>query len=120
MRRLPDIACKLESLASSAWKFKEISFILHGTQSCKESNDDYLRIMMTMSKIATKTLLRGEAISSQNLAMILYGLRSNKFEGKGSKEMLSCLPRIVEECKEPFDAQAVGNAFVRLAGHEQR
>ena len=48
VRRLPDVACRLESLASSAWKFKEISFILHGTQSCKESNDGYLRIMMTM------------------------------------------------------------------------
>jgi hypothetical protein len=39
IRRLPDIASTLDSLASSAWKYKEISFILYGLQSCKESND---------------------------------------------------------------------------------
>ena len=33
-RRLPDIACQLELLESPAWDFKEISFILYGTQSC--------------------------------------------------------------------------------------
>ena len=116
IRRLPDIACQVELLSSSAWEYKEISFILYGTQSCKESNDGYLRIMMTMSKIATTTLLRSKTITSQNLTMLLYGLRSNKFEGKGSKEMLSCLPRIVEKCTEPFDAQVVGNALYGLQG----
>ena len=116
VRRLPDIACRLESLASSAWEFKEISFILHGTQSCKESNDGYLSIMMTMSKIVTKTTQKREAISSQTLAMILYGLRSNKFKGKESKKMLSCLPRIVEKCSESLSAQDVGNALYGLQG----
>ena len=116
IRRLPDIACQLELLSSSAWEYKEISFILYGTQSCKESNDGYLRIMMTMSKIATKTLLTSETITSQNLAMALYGLRSNKFEGKGSKEMLSCLPRIVDKCTEPLGGQNVGNALYGLQG----
>ena len=115
-RHLPDIARKLEILASSAWKFKEISFILHGTQSCKESNDSYLRIMMTMSKIVTKTLLTREKMSSQNLGMIFYGLRSNKFKRNESKEMLSCLSRIVEKCSESFNAQEVGNALYGLQG----
>ena len=116
MRRLPDIASNLDLLASSAWKYKEISFILYGLQSCKESNDGYLRIMMTMSRIAVSTVLRKESISSQNLSMILYGLRSNKFKHKESKEMLSCLPRIVEKCTEPLNAQAVGNALYGLKG----
>ena len=116
MRRLPDIASNLDLLASSAWKYKEISFILYGLQSCKESNDGYLRIMMTMSRIAVSTVLRKESISSQNLSMILYGLRSNKFKHKESKEMLSCLPRIVEKCTEPLNAQAVGNALYGLQG----
>ena len=116
MRRLPDIASNLDLLASSAWKYKEISFILYGLQSCKESNDGYLRIMMTMSKIAVLTILRKEAISSQNLSMMLYGLRSNKFKHKESKEMLSCLPRIVEKCMEPLSAQEVGNALYGIQG----
>ena len=116
IRRLPDIVCQLELLSSSAWEYKEISFIPCGTQSCKESNDGYLRILMTMSKIATKTLHRNETISSQHLTMALYGLRSDKFEGKGSKEMLSCSPRIVEKRKEPLSGQNVGNALYGLQG----
>ena len=115
IRRLPDIG-NLDLLASSEWKYKEISFILYGLQSCEESNDGYLRIMTTMSMIAAGTVLRDEAISSQDLSMILYGLRSNKFNHKESKEMLSCLPRTVEKCTELLRAQAVGNALYGLQG----
>jgi hypothetical protein len=57
-RRLPGIASSLDLLPLSAWKYKEISFVLYGLHSCKESNDGYLRIMMTMSKIAASTVLR--------------------------------------------------------------
>ena len=115
-RRLPDIAIKLESLASSAWTFKAISFTIYGMQSCNESNDGYLRIMMTMSRIVTRTVLRKEDISSQNLSMLLYGLRSNKFRESESKQMLSCLHKIVEKCTEPLSAQTVGNALYGLQG----
>ena len=47
---------------------------------------------------------------------MLYGLRSNRFKHQKSKKMLSCLPRIVEKCREPLDAQAVGNALYGLQG----
>jgi hypothetical protein len=40
-RRLPDIVRKLDSIASSTWKYKDIAFIKYGLQSCKESNDGY-------------------------------------------------------------------------------
>jgi hypothetical protein len=72
IRRLPDIASKLDLLASSIWKYKEISFILYGLQSCKESNEGYLKIMATMFKIAAATVLRKEAISGQDMVMIFY------------------------------------------------
>ena len=71
---------------------------------------------MTMSKIATKTVLTSETITSQSLAMALYGLKSYRFEVRGSKQMLSCLPRIVEKCAEQFDAQNVGSALYGLPG----
>ena len=116
IRRLPDIARKLDSMASSTWKYKDIAFIMYGLQSCKESDDGYLTIMSTMSKIVTRTAERDEAILSQSLAMILYGLRSNKFKQKESREMLSCLHRIAIKCQEPFGAQAVGNALYGLQG----
>ena len=64
IRRLLYIACQLKLLESTAWDYKEISFILYGTQSCKESDDGYLRIMMTMSKIARRTVLKNNAIDS--------------------------------------------------------
>ena len=116
IRRLPDIASKLDLLASSIWKYKEISFILYGLQSCKESNEGYLKIMATMSKIAAATVLRKEAISGQDMAMIFYGLRGNKLKHKESKEMLSCVPSIVEKCTEPLSAQEVGNVLYGLQG----
>ena len=116
MRHLPAIAEKLELQSKYAWKFKEISFIIYGMQSYTESNDGYLGIMMTMSKIATRTLLRNEVIDSQNLSMMLYGLKGNKFNEKESKEMLGCLHKIAEKCTEPLSAQAVGNALYGLQG----
>ena len=94
----------------------EISFIIYGLQSCKESDHGYLPIMSIMSKIATGTALRDEAIPGQTLSMILYGLKSNKFEQKESRGMLSCLHRIVMKCEEPFGAQHVGNALYGLQG----
>jgi hypothetical protein len=69
-----------------------------------------------MSKIAARTVLRKEAISSQNLSMMLYGLRRNKFKRMESKETLPCAPCAVETCTEPLDAQAVGNALYGLQG----
>ena len=72
--------------------------------------------MATMSKRAARTVLRKESSSSQSLSMMLYGLRSNRFKHQKSKKMLSCLPRIVEKCREPLDAQAVGNALYGLQG----
>ena len=96
MRRLPDIASKLVSLASDLWNFTEISFIIDGLQSCKESNSGYSGIMLTMSKIATRTLLANEAVNAWSLSMILHGLRSNEFNFSKSKKMLSCLHKIVD------------------------
>ena len=116
IRRLPDITRKLDSMVSSAWNYKDIAYIMYGLQSCKESDDGYLTIMSTMSKIATRTALRDEAILGQGLSMILYGLKGNKFEQKESKEMLSCLHRIAIKCQEPLSAQAVGNALYGMQG----
>jgi hypothetical protein len=116
IRRLPDIASKLESMVSARWNYKEIAFIMYGLQSCKESDDGYLTIMSTMSKIVTRTAERDEAILDQGLSMILYGLQSNKFEQKESREMLSCLHKIAIKCQEPLSAQAVGNALYGLQG----
>ena len=55
-------------------------------------------------------------IQSQNLSMLLYGLRSNKFKQTESKKLLSCLHEIAVNCKEPLSAQAVGNALYGLQG----
>ena len=116
LRRLPDIASKLDSLASYLWNFTEISFIIYGLQSCKESNSGHSRIMLTMSKIATRTLLANEAVNAESLSMILYGLRSNEFNFSKSKVMLSCLHRIVDKCRDQLDAQAVGDALYGMRG----
>ena len=116
IRRLPDIACQLELLESSAWDYNEISFVLYGTQSCKESDDGYLRIMMTMSKIAFRTVLKNNAIDSLSLAIMLCGLRSNKIKEQESKEMVSSLSRIVEKCSEPHSAQNAANELYGLQG----
>ena len=116
IRRLPDFARKLDSMVSSTWNYKDIAYIMYGLQSCKESDDGYLTIISTMSKIATRTALRDEAILGQSLSMILYGLKGNKFEQKESKEMLSCLHRIAIKCQEPLSAQAVGNALYGMQG----
>ena len=116
IRRLPDIATKLDSMASSVWSYREISFTIYGLQCCRESDDGYLMIMLTMSKIATWTAKRGEMIQSQNLSMLLYGLRSNKFKQRESKKMLSCLHKIAVNCKETLNGQAVGNALYGLQG----
>ena len=116
MRRLPDIAVKLDSLASSEWRFMDISFVIYGLQSCKESDDGYLSILSTMSKIATKAVTQREIISCQNLSMTMYGLKNNKFQRKESREMLSCLHTIVERCLQTLSAQAVGNILYALQG----
>ena len=116
IRRLPDISRKLDSMASSVWSYREISNIIYGLQCCRESDDGYLAIMSTMSKIATRTAMRGEMIQSQSLSMLLYGLRSNKFKRTESRELLSSLHKIAVKCKEPLDAQAVGNALYGLQG----
>ena len=110
IRRLPDISRKLDSMVSSVWRYREISFIIYGLQCCRESDDGYLAIMLTMSKIATMTAMRGEMVHSQTLSMLLFGLRSNKFEQAESKNLLSCLHKIAVSCKEPLSAQNVGNA----------
>ena len=116
IRRLPDISRKLDSMVSSVWRYREISFIIYGLQCCKESDDGYLTIMLTLSKIATRTAMRGEMIQSQNLSMLLYGLRSNKFKQTESRELLTCLHKIAVNCKEPLSAQHVGNALYGLQG----
>ena len=116
MRRLPDIAVKLDLLASSEWRFMDISFVIYGLQSCKESDVGYLSILSTMSKIATKAVTQREIISCQNLSMIMYGLKNNKFQRKESREMLSCLHTIVERCLQTLSAQAVGNILYALQG----
>ena len=116
MRRLPDIAVKLDSLASSEWRFMDISFVIYGLQSCKESDVGYLSILSTMSKIATKAVTQREIISCQNLSMIMYGLKNNKFQRNESREMLSCLHTIVERCLQTLSAQAVGNILYALQG----
>ena len=116
IRRLPDIALKLDSLASSEWRFMDISFVIYGLQSCKESDDGYLSILSTMSKIATRAVTQREIISCQNLSMIMYGLKNNKFQQKESREMLSCLHTIVERCLQTLSAQAVGNILYALQG----
>ena len=116
IRRLPDLSRKLDSMESSVWSYREISNIIYGLQCCKESDEGYLTIMLTMSKIATLTAMRGEMIQSQSLSMLLYGLRSNKFKQTESRELLSCLHKIAVNCKEPLSAQAVGNALYGLQG----
>ena len=116
MRRLPDIAGKLKSLESSKWIFMDVSFIIYGLQSCCESDDGYLSILSTMSRILTRIVNRRDVIRSQNLSMIIYGLRKSKYDHRESKEMLSCLHRVVERCMEPLTAQAVGNILYGLQG----
>ena len=54
MRRLPDIASKLDSLVSGLWNFTEISFIIYGLQSCEESNSGYSGIMLLQMKQSTR------------------------------------------------------------------
>ena len=115
-RRLPDLSRKLDSMVSSEWSYREISNIFYGLQCCKESDDSYLTIMLTMSKIATRSAMRGEMIESQSLSMLLYGLRSNKFKQTESRKVLSCLHKIAVNCKERLSAQAVGNALYGLQG----
>ena len=116
IRRLPDLSRKLDSMVSSVWSYREISNIIYGLQCCRESDDGYLTIMLTMSEIANRTASRGEMIQSQNLSMLLYGLRSNKFKQTESKKLLSCLHKIAVSCKEPLSAQAVANALYGLQG----
>ena len=66
--------------------------------------------------MARRTFLKNNAIDSLSLALILYGLKSNKFKEEESRGMISCLPRIVEKCSEPLSAQNVGNALYGLQG----
>ena len=116
MRRLPDIAGKLKSLESSEWMFMDVSFIIYGLQLCCESDDGYLSILSTMSRILTRIVKRRDVINSQNLSMIIYGLKKSKYDQRESKEMLSCLHRVVERCMQPLTAQAVGNILYGMRG----
>lgn len=72
--------------------------------------------MLTMSKIATRTLLENDAVNAGSLSMILCGLRCNKFNFSKSKMMLSCSHKIVEQCRDQLDAQVVGDALYGMQG----
>jgi hypothetical protein len=115
-RHLPAVAVHLESMKELKWRYREICSVIYGLQCLKESDDGYLAVISTASKVIERMSESMTGPTAQGLSMLLLGLQGNKFQSEESIHLLSLLPKVVECCTEPFGDQAVGNTLYGLKG----
>jgi hypothetical protein len=115
-RHLPAIALQLHSMSHVPWKMMHISFVIYGLQCFQETDDGYLDILATMSKLATKTLDKDEKarLDPRDISMLLQGLQNNRCAEEESRELVLCIARMLRSSPESFEGQAIGNALYGL------
>jgi hypothetical protein len=115
-QHLPAIALQLHSMSDVPWKMMHISFVIYGLQCFQETDDGYLNILATMSKLATKTLDKDEKarLDPRDISMLLQGLQSNRCVERESRELVLCIARMLRSIPESIEAQGIGNALYGL------
>jgi hypothetical protein len=115
-QHLPAIALQLHSMSDVPWKMMHISFVIYGLQCFQETDDGYLNILATMSKLAIKTLDKDEKarLDPRDISMLLQGLQSNRCVERESRELVLCIARMLRSIPESIEAQGIGNALYGL------
>ena len=114
MRQLPTIATHIKTLLPSKWCYADISFVVYGLQSFVEKDAGYLDILSMMSTVATTNQDSGEACTSKNIGMILYGLQKNAAQEPVSQNFLLLIEQMIVRSVDSFSAQTVGNSLYGL------
>ena len=112
--KLPVIAARIETLSSQTWGYKDIAFVMFGLQCFDEKDDGVISIISSMTKIASKTILKKEEVKAQSVSMILLGLQKMQCTTFECQEMIAVIIKMIIKVNDPINEQVVGNALLSL------
>lgn len=110
---MPLLALHLETLSSSSWSYRDLSYVINGLQYIDPKNVGFEGMVDIIAIITTATAERKDAALKSDVLRAMEVMTQIHFNIRNSSKLISSITNMMNDCDDQFDAEAVR----RTMGH---